>query len=34
MDEGDQSWASMMSVMKDINKTVETVEQMGGKQLE
>ena len=31
MDEGDQSWASMMSVMKDINKTVETVEQMGGK---
>ena len=31
MDEGDQSWASMMRVMKDINKTVETVEQMGGK---
>ena len=31
MDDKDQSWASMMSVMKDINKTVETVEQMGGK---
>jgi len=31
MDDKNQSWASMMSVMKDINKTVETVEQMGGK---